>query len=73
MIAHDSPGINAAVAKLLRETAVPIVGNTQSCSGILPTLYPNNVAGMRRIDVFADYQRALVTKDPTNFVHRFEF
>jgi serine protease AprX len=62
-----------AVARLLRETAVPVINNTQSCGGVLPTFYPNNVAGMGRIDVFAAYQRALVTIDPTDFVHGFEF
>ena len=62
-----------AVARLLRETAVPIVGNTQSCGGILPTFYPNNVAGMGRIDVFAAYQRALATIDPNGFLSGFEF
>jgi serine protease AprX len=62
-----------AVARLLRETAVPIVGNTQSCGGILPTFYPNNVAGMGRIDVFAAYQRALATIDAGGFFSGFEF
>ncbi len=62
-----------AVARLLRETAVPIVGNTQSCGGVLPTFYPNNVAGMGRIDVFAAYQRALATIDAGGFFSGFEF
>ena len=58
-----------AVEALLRATAVPIFSNTQSCGGILPTFYPNNVAGQGRIDVFAAYKRALAG----DFAHGFEF
>jgi len=58
-----------AVESLLRATAVPIFSNTQTCGGILPAFYPNNVAGQGRIDVFAAYQRA----HSGDFAHGFEF
>ena len=58
-----------AVEALLRATAVPIFSNTQSCGGILPAFYPNNVAGQGRIDVFAAYQRAVLG----DFAHGFQF
>jgi serine protease AprX len=59
------------VEQLLRDTAVPIV-STQTCGGILPSFYPNNVVGFGRIDVLAAYQRALATLDSSRFVNGFE-
>jgi serine protease AprX len=50
----------AAVEQLLRDSAVPVNALTQSCGGIAANIYPNNVAGFGRIDVYAAYQLALV-------------
>ncbi len=41
------------VAQLLRDTAVPVAGISQTCGGIGPGSWPNHVAGYGRIDVHA--------------------
>ncbi len=50
----------AAIEQLLKDAAVP-VSTTLTCGGIAANVYPNNVAGFGRIDVYAAYQRGLST------------
>ena len=41
------------VAQILRDTAVPVAGISQSCGGITAGNWPNHVAGYGRIDAYA--------------------
>ncbi|TDR43000.1 subtilase family protein [Tahibacter aquaticus] len=50
-------GNPAAVAELLRSTAVPLTTTTQSCGGIPSTTFPNPVQGTGQIDVLAAFNK----------------
>ncbi|WP_257387646.1 S8 family serine peptidase [Tahibacter caeni] len=55
------PGLKgnpAAVAALLRSTAVPLTSSTQTCGGIAPTTFPNPVQGYGQIDLVAAFDKA---------------
>jgi len=51
-----------AVEALLERTAVPIT-LTLSCGGIGTNIWPNNIAGFGRIDVYAAYQAQLAAQE----------
>jgi subtilisin family serine protease len=51
-------GNPAAVADLLRTTAVPLTSTTQVCGGIPSTTFPNPVQGHGQIDMVAAFNKA---------------
>jgi serine protease AprX len=51
-------GDPAAVASLLRSTAVPLTSSTQVCGGIPATTFPNPVQGYGQIDMLAALNKA---------------
>jgi serine protease AprX len=51
-------GNPAAVADILRTTAVPLTTTTQVCNGIPFTTFPNPVQGYGQIDVLAAFNKA---------------
>lgn len=51
-------GNPAAVAELLRTTAVPLTSTTQVCGGIPATTFPNPVQGHGQIDMVAAFNKA---------------
>jgi serine protease AprX len=56
-----NPGLKgnpAAVANLLRSTAVPLTSSTQVCGGIPSTTFPNPVQGFGQIDMVAALNKA---------------
>lgn len=56
-----NPGLKgnpAAVAELLRSTAVPLTSSTQVCGGIPATTFPNPVQGYGQIDMLAAFNKA---------------
>lgn len=56
-----NPGLKgnpAAVADLLRSTAVPLTSSTQVCGGIPATTFPNPVQGYGQIDLVAAFDKA---------------
>ena len=56
-----NPGLKgnpAAVADLLRSTAVPLTSSTQVCGGIPATTFPNPVQGFGQIDMVAALNKA---------------
>jgi len=60
-------GNPAAVADLLRSTAVPQTSSTQVCGGIPATSFPNPVQGYGQIDLVAAFDKA-----DKIFAHNFE-
>ena len=61
LVMQANPGLRgnpAAVAALLRSTAVPLTSSTQVCGGIPATTFPNPVQGYGQIDVLAAVNRA---------------
>ncbi|HVH32736.1 MAG TPA: S8 family serine peptidase [Tahibacter sp.] len=56
-----NPGLKgnpAAVANLLRSTAVPLTSSVQTCGGIPATSFPNPVQGYGQIDMVAAFDKA---------------
>jgi subtilisin family serine protease len=51
-------GNPAAIAHILRVTAVPLTSSTQVCGGIPATTFPNPVQGYGQIDMVAAIARA---------------
>lgn len=51
-------GDPAAVAAILRSTAVPLTTTTQNCGNVLPTTFPNPVQGYGQVDLLAAFNKA---------------
>lgn len=61
LLMQINPGLKgnpAAVAELLRSSAVPLTTTTQVCGGIPSTTFPNPVQGYGQIDMVAAYNKA---------------
>lgn len=61
LLMQVNPGLKgnpAAVAEILRSTAVPLTTSTQVCGGIPSTTFPNPVQGYGQIDMVAAYNKA---------------
>lgn len=65
-------GNPVAVAQILRETAVPIDTQGQSCGGIGADEWPNHVAGYGRIDAYAAVMAAMAYVDDGIFEDGFD-